>query len=95
MNKDGNVLREVESIYSHQTFETFLEGRDYDRSVQSFDLHTFDFTQVFFTISNSVRSGSITSYYRQIWHPKKPMSLIVSSIVGRVNENNSIVNTSV
>ena len=48
----------------------------------------------FFTISNSVRSGSITSYYRQILHPKKPISLVVSSIVGRVNENNSIVNTS-
>ena len=47
MIKDGNVLREVESIYSHQTFEIFLEGRDYDRSVQSFDLHTFDLLKFF------------------------------------------------
>ena len=46
----------------------------------------------FFTISNSVRSASITSYYRQILHPKKPISLVVSSIVGGINENNSIVN---
>ena len=47
MNKDGNVFREVESIYSHQTFETFLDGRDYHRSVQSFDLHTFDLLKFF------------------------------------------------
>ena len=33
-----------------------------------------------------------TSYYRQIWHPEKPISLIVWSIVEGVNENNIIVN---
>ena len=35
---------------------------------------------------------SITSNCRQIWHLDQPMSLIVSSIVGGVNEQNSIVN---
>ena len=34
----------------------------------------------------------ITSDYRQIWRPDQPMSLIVSSIVGDVNEQDSIVN---
>ena len=31
-------------------------------------------------------SWSIISYYRQIWHPEQPVSFIVSSIVGGVNE---------
>ena len=35
----------------------------------------------------------ITSNCLQIWRPNQPMSLIVSSIVGGVNEQNSIVNT--
>ena len=34
----------------------------------------------------------ITSNCRQIWRPDQPMSLIVSSILGGVNEQNSIVN---
>ena len=33
----------------------------------------------------------ITSNCRQIWHPDHSMSLIVSSIVGSVNEQNIIV----
>ena len=41
-----------------------------------------------------IQDGSltITSNCRQIWRPDQPMSLIVSSIVGGVNEQNSIVN---
>ena len=34
----------------------------------------------------------ITSNYPQIWRPNYPMSLIVSSIVGGDNDQNSIVN---
>ena len=34
----------------------------------------------------------ITGNCRQIWHLNQPMNLIVSSIVGGVNEQNSIVN---
>ena len=34
----------------------------------------------------------ITSNCRQIWRPYQPMSLIVSGIVGDVNEEDSIVN---
>ena len=33
----------------------------------------------------------ITSNCRQIWHPNQTLNLIVSSIVGGVNEQNSIV----
>ena len=37
----------------------------------------------------------ITSNFKQIWHPDQPKSLIVSSIVGGVNYQNSIVKMSV